>query len=521
MRALHAQRKNRVPSAAFLLLVGAVTLVAASPPAASANRYEVFEVCRKSHDDLTIEDDPVFPDEPLGNVGFRVTDKCQPSGDGSISFVVAEDPIFQGGKRWVLRAPANTRIRGVSFNRVSQGPWNRSLVWELTDAAGRVWESVRGAPPPNEFIRHESPNFNTTVLRASLFCENFLGCLGRTDLTASIEASQLDVTLEDEFPPRFIGPLGGSLASDGTVRDVGQISYTAADRGAGIAAALLVIDGVPQFPVRDLNGGTCEEPYLVLVPCRLKVSSSLPIDTTLLPEGVHEFGVVLVDGAGNLERSASVQARIHNAPSVVGPPAIEGSPLVGSGLSVSSGTWEGDPDLFSYQWLRCPTQARGSAECTPIPGAITAAYIPSKADLQYRVLVAVTATNFSGSEVAFSGPSQPVGEVGGGNTAGLVLRNVRLSRKRFPLSGSPPKLGFSSSGSGSLTAAAIRAGDAHAKPLALLVRKIRAGRGTLSLGGLFHHREIRPGRYQLLVLAGDAAGNFSRPVRLPFTILSG
>lgn len=520
MRALHAQRKNRVPSAALLLLVGAVALAAASPPAASANQYEVFEVCRKSHDDLTIEDEPVFPDEPLASVGFRVVDKCQPSGDGSISFVV-DDTSFQGGKRWVLQAPANTRIRGVSFERISRGPWHPAFVWDVKDANGRLWESVRGVPPPDEFMQHNSPNFDTTVLRGALYCETSLVCPGRAGLTASLEVSQLDVTLEDEFPPRFIGPLGGSLASDGTVRDVGQISYTAADRGAGIAAALLVIDGIPQFPVRDLNGGACEEPYLVLVPCRLKVSSSLSIDTTLLPEGVHEFGVVLVDGAGNLERSAPVQARIHNAPSVVGPPAIEGSPRVGSGLSVSSGTWEGDPSFFSYQWLRCPAQARGPAECTPIPGAITAAYIPSKADRQYRVLVAVTATNFSGSEVAFSGPSQPVGEEDGGNATGLVLRNVRLSRKRFPLSGSPPALRFSSSGSGSLTAAAIRAGDAHAKPLALLVRKIRAGRGTLSLADLFRHREIRPGHYQLLVFAVDAAGNFSRPVRLPFTILSG
>jgi hypothetical protein len=516
-----AQRKNRLPSAALLLLAAAMALSAAVPPAASANLYEVFEVCRRSHAGLTFEDFQAFPEEPLEAEGFRVVDKCQPTGDGSVA-LVGDGAHFLRGKRWVLRAPDDTRIRGVEFERISKGPWPGSFVWQLKDANGRTWEEFRSRPPDDRIV-HGAPNIETTAITATLFCEVAEGCPGRPDLTtASVEVKDLTLLLEDDFPPRFVGPLGGSLISDGALRGTERVTYAAKDRGAGIAGAFLLVDGVPQVPDLDPNGGACEEPYLVMVPCRLQVSSSVALDTELLTEGTHEVQLVLADGAGNLERSVPVQVQVHNAPTVVGRPALAGSARVGTRLTVSSGSWEGDPDFFTYQWFRCPPEAGGPAGCTAIPGATTAAYIPSKADLQQRELVAVTATNFGGSEVAFSNVSSPIAdEAAGKDTTPPVLRNVRLSRKQFLLAGLPPKLGFSSSEPGMLVAGVVRAGKAGGKPLALLRRKIEAGRGAFALGGLLRQRQMRPGKYRLLVYAADTAGNLSQPARLPFTILIG
>lgn len=55
----------------------------------------------------------------------------------------------------------------------------------------------------------------------------------------------------------------------------------------------------------------------------------------------------------------------------------------------------------------------------------------------------------------------------------------------------------------------------------LLTRRVRAGAGRVALTGRLGKRPMASGRYRLVLVATDAAGNRSKPVRLTFSILRG
>ena len=82
-------------------------------------------------------------------------------------------------------------------------------------------------------------------------------------------------------------------------------------------------------------------------------------------------------------------------PSNSSPPTISGSPVDGQILTASPGNWTGSPaPTFSYQWQRCDNSG---ANCNPILGAASSTYQLSPADVGSTMVVAVTASNSSGS----------------------------------------------------------------------------------------------------------------------------
>jgi hypothetical protein len=80
-------------------------------------------------------------------------------------------------------------------------------------------------------------------------------------------------------------------------------------------------------------------------------------------------------------------------------PVISGSPIVGSTLTTTTGTWTGSPTGFTEQWL-----ANGSA----ISGATATTFVPTSAQLTDNITVTVTATNSAGSTAATSTAVGPV-----------------------------------------------------------------------------------------------------------------
>jgi YD repeat-containing protein len=77
-----------------------------------------------------------------------------------------------------------------------------------------------------------------------------------------------------------------------------------------------------------------------------------------------------------------------------GTPVISGTPVVGTRMAVSNGSWSGSPLAYSYQWQDC----NGTGEaCTAIAGATNANYTASKADAGHILAATVTATNGGGS----------------------------------------------------------------------------------------------------------------------------
>ncbi len=92
------------------------------------------------------------------------------------------------------------------------------------------------------------------------------------------------------------------------------------------------------------------------------------------------------------------------APSNTAAPAVSGTPKVGQTLTVSNGTWTGNPTDYSYQWQRCTS----SSSCTSIADAIGSTYVAGNADVGHTLRAVVTATNADGLSTANSNQTATV-----------------------------------------------------------------------------------------------------------------
>jgi hypothetical protein len=119
-------------------------------------------------------------------------------------------------------------------------------------------------------------------------------------------------------------------------------------------------------------------------------------------------------GGNTIATSAatSVVTTESGAPASSSAPTISGSPLVGSTLSGSTGSWVGDePITYSYRWLRC--DAAGNA-CKELSGKTTSSYKVVQADVGNTLRLRVIAKNSRGQSDAFSNATDVVKDSGGG-----------------------------------------------------------------------------------------------------------
>ncbi|MGA9286131.1 MAG: hypothetical protein WBV85_11895 [Solirubrobacteraceae bacterium] len=89
-----------------------------------------------------------------------------------------------------------------------------------------------------------------------------------------------------------------------------------------------------------------------------------------------------------------------------GRPSMSGATTEGNTLNASTGTWEGKPTSYAYQWQSC--NSSGSA-CTDIEGETSSTYTLDEEDVGRKVLVIVEATNAAGTTAARSSISRRVG----------------------------------------------------------------------------------------------------------------
>jgi len=89
-------------------------------------------------------------------------------------------------------------------------------------------------------------------------------------------------------------------------------------------------------------------------------------------------------------------------------PQIVGNNVVDQTLSLTGGRWEGStPITFTYSWRRC-NPAGDLATCVQIPGATTATYVPTVADIGLSIRVWITGTNPAGSDFVITNHTFPV-----------------------------------------------------------------------------------------------------------------
>jgi len=117
---------------------------------------------------------------------------------------------------------------------------------------------------------------------------------------------------------------------------------------------------------------------------------------------------VTASNSGGVGEATSVPTDVvvPAVPSVVTLPAVGGYAIVGSILTADPGTWSDPAATFSYAWLRCHGNGKGS--CTAIEGVMGKKYVLTGDDVGFRVGVIVTATNAGGSASADSSLVGPV-----------------------------------------------------------------------------------------------------------------
>jgi Tol biopolymer transport system component len=105
-----------------------------------------------------------------------------------------------------------------------------------------------------------------------------------------------------------------------------------------------------------------------------------------------------------------------------------------------------------------------------------------------------------------------------------VLSRVRLSRKRFRVGRGRRRgavLSFRSSEAGTITIVLERNMGKRHRRVGKTTRRIGAGTTRIRLTGVVGRRRLKAGRHRLSLVARDAAGNASRPVRRGFAIIDG
>ena len=96
----------------------------------------------------------------------------------------------------------------------------------------------------------------------------------------------------------------------------------------------------------------------------------------------------------------------------VNPALSTTTPAQGAAISVTTGTWNGSPTGFAYQWAYADTSAA-------ISGATASSYTPVAGDVGHTLKCTVTATNANGSAAAVS------------NTSGAVTATAAATFARY------------------------------------------------------------------------------------------
>lgn len=126
---------------------------------------------------------------------------------------------------------------------------------------------------------------------------------------------------------------------------------------------------------------------------------------TLVPRDIGKtvgLTVLATDSTGTAAAFASLVGPIATArPPLVSTvqPVVDGVPVVGKTLTVSTGVWSPMVATFSYTWERCNPNGRA---CAPIRGAAARSYRVAPADLGHALVALVQAANSTTLQNVFS-----------------------------------------------------------------------------------------------------------------------
>lgn len=142
-------------------------------------------------------------------------------------------------------------------------------------------------------------------------------CTATADPAAEVALFRSAIELEDNAVP-VVGPAVGTLFDPGVFAGRHSVLVTVGDQGGGVARTDLLIDGVVVDSAT--TGGSCAEPYAVVVPCATRTDRAFVVDTSALAPGLHGLTVRAVDAAGNATEGPVTPFVVVPLPVPVPPP---------------------------------------------------------------------------------------------------------------------------------------------------------------------------------------------------------
>ncbi|MBA2517720.1 MAG: hypothetical protein H0V22_10485 [Solirubrobacterales bacterium] len=208
------------------------------------------------------------------------------------------------------------------------------------------------------------------------------------------------------------GTLYGGQRSDWVSVAGGSSAVLAPDNPANTAAPTISGDPHPGGTLTATNGSWTGNPTLAKQwqSGRSGTWSDIPgatADTYTVTDAEADKNYRVVVTAGNSISSWSMAFSnvLADTPVNTAPPVISGSPVVGSVLQASTGTWTSPGPSYDYQWER---SSDIGATWSVISGATASSYTPDTGDVGYKLRVRVTTANDVGSQSAYSAAVGPV-----------------------------------------------------------------------------------------------------------------
>jgi hypothetical protein len=292
-----------------------------------------------------------------GSLVYLLSDHC--STGGPFEFTVMSGPAAQGQSVWARW----TAAAGTTLSRAKMR-WAGSATADPNRGQGtielRVWTDqetpfLRYSPVGTD-IGSGDANFDS-ALRPARWLEIRFTCLddcsaGPHETRGWVSTATFEV--EDSSAPT--GGLTGSATDAQTWSHVVRFGLNAADVGAGLARAVVEVDGAdalvvalsdPQGTCHDIGPDPAVPEYAAAQPCPLRIDNgSLDVDASRLPQGRHVVRVLLEDAAGNRTPIFGPVTRTITSSEAIGPgsdPALRGA---------ANGDGASDAARLSAHWGR-------------------------------------------------------------------------------------------------------------------------------------------------------------------------
>ena len=307
---------------------------------------------------------------------FHPVADCSQGGSG-LGVALPQGGGYGAIGTWALDAPPGTTLRSVSFagSRYSADGWLAWFVgWRPEGGWEELWmpDDARVYDYPDSWQR--SGPFSG--IEAQLVCVRAEGCGG--SLGAGVLMHDLAFDVADTAPPDVT--LSGSILSPGVKRGTHDLSVALSDRGGGLTAVTVLVNGVPaatqSFKCSVANGVAFN-----FRPCPSSASQGFALDTQRYPfhDGPNSVQVcaadLATDSAANLtcRPGAPLVVEVDNscaASAVAGGARISLS-FEGGGSSVERGSHEGatvEGRLTDAQGNGVPGATLCVSERTMLPG---------------------------------------------------------------------------------------------------------------------------------------------------------